>query len=342
MITPNECKLIVIECVRHLLKIVGPDGEYIYSHKLNAIHDTLPGYNILRHCGTTWFVCKAISDLGLDLTATELHCLEKTITFITQRLVVPGWNEGMFSRLCLPERGFAKLGANGLALLMLHEYSNLRQRRIEHFAAMGGLDLLIARLQNYILSQASNGDFIHKRHVVSGAIAPFRSNYYTGEALFGLLRGRRLTPEVSEIFQMLMKTGYGIEMQSHWMCYAACEALESRKINPALLRDYITQLVGAIVKQSRYRDRRQSTEIACRTEALTRFLLLHGNGKLTAFAFEADLVKSARRAAADNLLMQLEWYSNGQFHKGDGDFSVQIDYIQHNAMSALQWSMIAE
>ncbi len=339
MITAEQAGDIATQSVRHLLGLVGPQGRYVYAHPLNSPGTPLPGYNYLRHCGTTWFLCKAVVELGLALDGEDRARLSAAVGFVTERLAEPPWKEGFLPRLCLPEEGSVKIGANGLALLMLHEHA-AAMKRLGAEQAQPALTLTIARLENYILSQAGQNDFIHKRRLSDGMIEPFHSDYYTGEVLFGLARGGRFTPQVAQLFGRLMESGYGIGVQSHWMCYAACESFKRRLMEPSKSGPYIARLVAAIVGDTAYRSRKQSTPIACRTEALLRFLQAERRAALLGFGFDPGLVRAARQAAEENLALQLGWHDAGQFHKGDGDLTVQIDYVQHNATAFLAWRLL--
>ena len=201
-------------------------------------------------------------------------------------------------------------------------------------------DITVARLENYILSQASSGDFIHKRNFADGEIMTFRSDYYTGEAIYGLFQGSRITPKVQSIVEGLLNARYGINVQSHWMAYAACEALTKGLLNPRVVVPYLTALMEAIVGDPSYRDRQESTPIACRSEALTIFLRTINHSPLFAMHFSPTLVRQAQEAAVENLSLQMKWYNKGQFRKGNGYEKVQIDYIQHNAASFLNFSLL--
>jgi hypothetical protein len=341
MVTSDESYSVVTASLRHLMSLIGSNGKFVYAHRLNAAHEHLPGYNILRHCGTVWFMCKAVAELKLELPLEDLERIRRAVAYVRQRLVEPKWNEGVLPSLCLPEKGNVKIGANGLALLMLHEFDATLRKRSAEDVELAALTLEIARLENYIIGQAASRDFVHKRALADGSIASFQSEYYTGEVLFGLARGKRFPPEISQLFFALISEGYGLDIQSHWMCYATCEAVEHQLAENRAVANYISRLVQAIIDGPAYRERNQSTPIACRTEALTRFLLLHKRTQLTSYSFAPQLVKAARQAVEENLALQLGWYSNGQFHKGTGDDKVQIDYLQHNAMAFLMWYLLA-
>ncbi len=161
---------------------------------------------------------------------------------------------------------------------------------------------------------------------------PFRSGYYTGEALFGLFVTGCTDPTLLATAEALIAGRHGVAEQSHWMAYAACEAAGRGLISEARITGYITDLITGIIEQDSYRNRGQSTPIACRTEALTRFVALCDQwpGRFT-----PALRASALRVADENLGLQLGWHDAGQFWKGGSDQTVQIDYIQHNATAFL-------
>ena len=131
-----------------------------------------------------------------------------------------------------------------------------------------------------------------------------------------------------------MARDYGVDIQSHWMAYGACEAVERGYVEAGFGEAYIARLVAHIAAHPDYRLRRASTPIACRTEALTRILML-AKRRGGASGLPRETVLSAEREADTNLTLQLDWYRNGQFLKSDEDDKVQIDYIQHNATSYL-------
>ena len=132
----------------------------------------------------------------------------------------------------------------------------------------------------------------------------------------------------------LMRRDYGVDIQSHWMAYAACEAVERGYVEAAFGEAYLARLVAHIAANTDYRLRRASTPIACRTEALTRILLL-AKRRGAACTLTRETLLTAAREADFNLTLQLDWYRDGQFLKSDEDDKVQIDYIQHNATSYL-------
>lgn len=330
----HRAQLIVDESLRHLLRLIGPKGRFVYAHRRDAVDETTTGYNLLRHCGTLWFMLRAVNDLGLRPAPPDAAAIALAIGYAGRKLVAPGWAPG----LALESKGKLKLGGAGLALAMLAEARVAVGRGILPAPELPlPLPGCIAALADYTLSQLRpDGDFEHKRDLATGGVEPFRSGYYTGEALLGLLLAGTDPARLAESFALLTAQGYGIDVQSHWMAYAACEAVERGALPHGPGVNYITALGAAICNDAAYRARRQSTPIACRSEALTRMLLLddHRPGLLP-----PGLAAQLARTASENLALQLDWYRAGQFWKGDGDDKVQIDYIQHNATSYLNWHL---
>lgn len=343
-----DCTLVVRECLEHLFRLIEPNGRFIYAHRADRIGDQLDGYNMLRHCGTVWFMCTALSSLGISLSSQHRMSLAKAVKYVLKKVQEPSWDEvglpreeGGLPRLCLVTKKTVKLGGTGLALLMLRSFRALEEKQESgDVNTSDDHDITVARLENYILSQASSGDFTHKRNFADGEIMTFRSDYYTGEAIYGLFQGSRITPKVLTIVEGLLNARYGINVQSHWMAYAACEALTKGLLNPRVVVPYLTALVEAIIGDPSYRDRQESTPIACRSEALTIFLRTINRSPLFAMHFSPSLVRQAQEAAAENLSLQLTWYNKGQFWKGKGSEKVQIDYIQHNAASFLNFGLL--
>jgi hypothetical protein len=336
-LAPASTRAVVEASLAHLLRLIQPRGRFVYAHEAGDPGHVHDGYNMLRHCGTLWFMLRAINELGLKLSRAQQTALTEAVGYAGRRMERPLWVMTDGPCFALNAKGTVKLGGIGLALVMLQEYQALARRdRLTPTGLPASLDETLRGLEAYALLQIEDGDFQHKRDFASGRLLPFRSDYYTGEALLGLLRSPRLFPEANEVCEHLMARGYGIDVQSHWMAYAACEGVERGRLSRAPALDYIGRLMTAIIGDGTYRARREATPIACRSEALTRVLLL---SRAPAFqgAIDPALLDAVRAAAEENLQLQLDWYEDGQFRKGDGSGRVQIDYIQHNATAYLNW-----
>lgn len=330
-------RAVVEASLAHLLRLIQPRGRFTYAHEAGDPGQAHEGYNMLRHCGTLWFMLRTVNELGLRLTRAQQEALTEAVGYAGRRLERPLWVMTDGPCFALNAKGAVKLGGIGLALVMLQEFQALARRdRLTPKGLPATLDECLRGLEAYALTQIEAGDFQHKRDFATGRLLPFRSDYYTGEVLLGLLRSPRLFPEANAVCERLMARGYGIDVQSHWMAYAACEGVERGRLSRAPALDYLGRLATAILGDEKYRARRESTPIACRTEALTRILQL-SRSRAFRGAFDPALLDAIRAAAAENLQLQLDWYADGQFRKGDGSGRVQIDYIQHNATAYLNW-----
>lgn len=334
-VTPTLSRDIVAASLDHLAQITLPGGRFIYAHEVGDTDQRHDGYNLLRHSGTLWFMARAMNETGAAPTDATLDAIRRATGFLGRKLEPAPWARPDQPSLALVGKGMVKLGGIGLGLLALAEVGRIVALQGSLTDLPLGLDETVARLRRYALDEIDGDDFRHKRVLATGEVTTFRSDYYTGEAIFGLLLTGSTDADLTRVTTGLMRRGYGWAQQSHWMAYAACEAVERDLVPKTLGATYLAGLMEAILGDALYRYRRQSTPIACRTEALTRVLLL---ARRLPGLLSADLLARVRAHAAENLSLQLDWYKEGQFRQGDGSQRVQIDYIQHNATAFLHWA----
>lgn len=334
-VTPTLSRDIVTASLDHLALITLPGGRFIYAHEAGDTDQRHDGYNLLRHSGTLWFMARAVNETGASPTDATLDAIRRATGFLGRKLEPAPWARPDQPSLALVGKGMVKLGGIGLGLLALAEVGRIVALQGCLTDLPLGLDETVARLRRYALDEIDGNDFRHKRVLATGEVTTFRSDYYTGEAIFGLLLTGSTDADLTRVTTGLMRRGYGWAQQSHWMAYAASEAVEREVVPKTLGATYLTGLMEAILGDALYRYRRQSTPIACRTEALTRVLLL---ARRLPDLLSADLLSRVRAHAAENLALQLDWYRDGQFWQGDGGQRVQIDTIQHNATAFLHWA----
>lgn len=328
---------VVAASLAHLARIVLDKGRFIYAHEAGDIAAAHDGYNLLRHCGTVWFMARATKFLPGRAEVDLLAAITRATGYLGRKLAPPPWATPDRPSLGLVGNGAVKLGGLGLGLLALTEVAAIPALILPPNALPYPLPQTMSRMRQYALDEIEGDDFRHKRDFATGEVLGFRSDYYTGEAIFGLLMSGPTTADLTRVTTALMRKGYGFAEQSHWMAYAACEAVARGVVPEALGSAYLTGLMEAILGDAHYRARRQSTPIACRTEALTRVLLLD---RARPGLLDPGLIARIRGHAADNLDIQLGWYDRGQFWKGDDDTRVQIDYVQHNATAFLHWALL--
>lgn len=305
-----------------LLALITPSGKFVYSYDA-ATGKVGPTYNLLRHAGSLWSILR----VKADLTDPEKKTVMDGFRWLRDRTRMAGKD-----RRIVVEGGKIKLGGNGLALLAITE---MLRRDLDPDSS-GQWEQVADGLAKGMIGQIEPGgrDFHHTLSFATGKPLPFRSDYYTGEALFGLLSWYRLrrktgsgyaewhdTP-LDKIFQQKIKENYGVKFQSHWMAYAvaAYQAFLEKPLNERTAA-YAVTLCESILYDGAYRSRRDSTPIACRSEAvLALFPLLPASHR-----------PAALLNAATDLTLQLKWSQpDGAVTRGDGSNEVRVDYIQHS------------
>jgi hypothetical protein len=179
--------------------------------------------------------------------------------------------------------------------------------------------------------------------LVNAKFDTWRSDFYTGEALFALSRlswdsGEDSYRDVAaETTAMLARQGYGIAKHSHWMAYAL-SALHELTGDESLMA-YAGQIIRAIIDQNAYRGAGSSSAIACRTEALVAY----GDMLVRAGGTEVGPVGAEVMAAMrENLELLMDYrLDDGGFINGTTERRVQIDTIQHAAAAFLGYDRLS-
>jgi hypothetical protein len=316
---------------QYLATLVDGQGKFKYRFD-PTLGKASRGYNVLRHCGTSWSMMDVIDDAPNDEVVEScqraaIYLLNNFITFY-----------GNSKRVCVVERDAIKLGGNALAIMALLSVNRVIKDTL--------VEEIVTRLGDYIISeQDKDGDFIHKRFFRSGKISQFRSMYYTGEALLALLclyeatGDNRILNAVVKCEDHLCKMDYGVAEQSHWMLYAL-EAL-ARHRNLVKYYKHAKKIARHIVEHPDYRDRAMSTPTACRSEGLLAFLRTPDPGKgQPDEAFRNSCLENVQK----NLELQLTFRQpDGSFIRGGRDLrhtEIRIDYIQHNISSFAHFSRL--
>ncbi len=303
---------------RRLAGLVQPDGRFVYRYlpEKNLVANQ---YNVLRHCGAVWSMFDVMRMAGHDEKVES--AATRAARYMLKNFVKPLGED----RLCVVDGDKIKLGGSGLALLALYEFNRAAPdpTLVETARALG----------RYILDQrAPDGDLVHGRKYPSGETYAFRSGYYTGEALFGLLRLHQMTGEALwrdaalEVIGTLGPRDYGVAEQSHWMLYTL-DLADALAPNPAN-REYAARIAAGISAHRAYMARNESTPIACRSEALLAYMRILGRsdaaGLRPSFAESEAVVREC-------LAAQVRFFrKDGSFIGGAGKPDVRIDYIQHN------------
>ena len=313
-----------------LAELTGKNGRFLYRYKPGESEES-SGYNLLRHCGTIWAMTEVSNRLGP--LRPVIKAATRAMDRLIERNIMPYRSA---PARCLMGRDNVKLGGGGLAILALVELAEARH--VDHYIE------LASGLGEYILLQRkADGDFVHKRNYWTDEPKSFVSEYYTGEALFGLLRlyhatGERRWYEEAKISELrLAERDYGVVQQSHWMLYAL-EQFHRIDPQPVYL-EHARRIVDDILRSPAYRETYRSTPIACRSEGLLAYVRLCQ--QLPKSATIATEIEACLAVVRENLQLQLGYrLPDGGFIRGGGSNEVRIDYIQHNISSFLAYGMM--
>ena len=342
----------------YLTRAVAADGKFVYKYRPKT--DEVPHqYNILRHAGTVYSMLELYEithDPGL------LASVQRALGYLSRsarpcRVSSRPCRAAGKAAQCVVEDGYVKLGGNALAVIAFSKYIEVTGDR-QHLPVLRQLARWIQDVQ------VESGEFsVHKQSHPGGRRVDFESQYYPGEALLAMTRMYRIDASKSWLdtaekgAQYLINTrdrGKPLSLLSHdhWLLYALNELYRSRR-KPLYLR-HASRIAQAIVEgQNRaptysdwlgsyYRPPR-STPTATRSEGLcAAYQLIRDFGD----AQEADrILRSIQLGVRFQLQTQFQPESAlyladpqrvlGAFHRSLTDFSICIDYVQHNISSLL-------
>lgn len=206
----------------YLAMQVGPDGRFAYGF-YPVFDKEIPGYNIMRHASSIWSLICAYRLTGDRFT---LHQLESAVEYMVANIFAkyPA-AEGKDNTVYLAEtsKSEVKVGANGVAVIMLTEYMDA--------VGTDKYAKLCRELGNGILElfDKRNGEFFHVLNFPS--LSPkdkFRTVYYDGECVFalcrlyGLTRDKRWLDAAELAVDRFIREDY-TKHRDHWVAYAMNE-----------------------------------------------------------------------------------------------------------------------
>ena len=201
---------------------LGIDGKFDYGRY--PINDRpVKGYNTMRHTASIWSLICAYRLTGDKFTLGQI---EKAIAYMAANTYakyspVQGRDNTVY--LTEPTSQEVKVGANGVAIIMLTEYMDA--------VGTDKYAQLCRELGNGILElfDVRTGEFFHVLHFPT--LAPkdkFRTVYYDGECvfalcrLFGLTRDRKWLDAAKLAVENFIKADY-TKHRDHWIAYAMNE-----------------------------------------------------------------------------------------------------------------------
>jgi hypothetical protein len=349
-VTPERLLAAVRSGADYLLRVLGPDGRYVYLyHPLEDRDDR--SYGLLRHAGTTYALFEAYEELG---TPAYLEKGELALRFLKSRLRDDPASQGKYL-LDGGDEEQQKVGGAGLSLLAFAKDAAVTGSRSE-LETMHALARLILKQQYADGHFRSNADVEHetgkklKREVI----------YYPGEAVLGLMRLYAIDPQEAYLdaarrgadWVVHVRDAYVSEdNQEHdaWMSYAMNELYRVTRDHTYV--EFAYKIARAIQKKQRPAADAPAPDLVGTfyqgetTPASTRLEAYDADITLSRFAGEGEdwLLGSAREVALSTLGQQFDadndyWLKNPARAQGGVRESlfvhdVRIDYVQH-AMSA--------
>lgn len=327
----------------YLVSGMHEDGSFVYEYD-PVTGEASDDYNILRHAGTTYSLLELYEATG---DKKYLVAAEKAIAYLINQIVpCPMIPEAA----CVEENGEVKLGGNGLAVLAL----------AKHAEVTGARDQipLAERLASFIVGvQSPSGEFtVHK--MTNGVVDDFESEYYPGEAMFGLARLSRVTGDRTWLdaahkgARWIIASRKDVPVQElphdHWLLYALREL--ARDAQEPMYIDHAKKLTEAIVAAQHqgltgdrtdwnggYYEPPRSTPTATRNEGLGAAYDLFMRAGEGAYA---QIAKDAMARGIEFTLRTQD--RNGGFHESLDEYTIRIDYVQHNISALLAFDRISK
>lgn len=301
-------------------ELVEPSGRFIYAYDPRT-GAPVAGYNLLRHCGSVWsMLVVARHEGGMP---GEVAKAEKAMAW-----VLSGQTRQVGDALCITSGHTAKLGGCGLGLLALTELYRATgaERWLDPARALGRFVLRCRR---------DDGDFHHKVDVETMLPTAFRSDYYTGEALFGLLRLYQTTGEAQWLdaarrsIVALEAQDYGVAQKSHWMIYTIAELHACEPADRWLT--YAGRIAWRLIDEAANPPSYRTSPLATRVEALMAYAAMPGAGTMANDALGPPRLQALTVCRDYLAALMRNRLPDGGFVSGPKDQIVQIDNIQHAA-----------
>ena len=346
--TPLTPTAHIILSADYLTRSVKTDGRFVYSYLPDQDREE-GGYNILRHAGTVYSMVEAYEKSPKpELKST----IERAIEYLLSQTQAGLGNKE--KELVLAESGSAKLGGSGLTILALAKYT-------EVFKDKKYLPQAQKLAQGIKAFQQTDGRFLSKYNLHTNKWDDFVSEYYPGEAIFGLIE----LFEVDQNPQWKQMAELGAHWlidvrdkdkpeqklpHDHWLLYGLNEL---HKLDPQQKYfDHAMKIARAISAAQKkidpwkgsYYNPPRSTPTSTRNEGLCAAYQIAKRAKSP----DADAI---RQTVELGLEFQIQMhigpeeaakYKNparalGGVVEGPGKSRVQIDYVQHSISSLLCW-----
>lgn len=354
---PDQLLERIVWAADHLVSTVDEQGRvrYLYSPRLAQ---ELPGYNLLRHAGTTYSMLQAYRRVGdemyLDAAGRAVaHLMQQTRR--ERRMGVFGGGEVLF----VVEGEHIKLGGAGLGLVMLVEYMEATGSREYLSDAQAFARFLVAM-------QREDGEFISLGALEEyGEPSANASAYYPGEAILGLMRLHALDGDPLWLSTAIRGADWLIQVRDagksveelandHWLMIGLSHLTRETK-SRHYIEHSLTLARAVAVQQERtkgyssayldylggFYEPPRSTPAATRAEGLVAVLDTCALAELPCDWVLTLLQSTERHALLSQYTPSTVWWMSspesvvGGFAGGIMDLKLRNDFTQHNLSAML-------
>lgn len=340
----------------YLVNHLHEDGSFVYEYDPLTYQES-GSYNILRHAGTAYSLFELY---GTTESKRYADAGERALTYLDAQLVQC---PTVATALCVLENNEIKLGGNGLAVLAIatEVHTTNNATRIPTAQA----------LAEYIIeTQSPSGEFLAHKTNGAGVVSDFISGYYPGEAIFALTQLYEIDGDErwidsahrgAEWLITVRDAGKDIDEldHDHWLLYGLRELYahtpdelyleHARKLTDAIAdAQHISETGERSNWNGGFYNPPRSTPTATRSEGLSAaydIFVMAGDTEYAQRAYE-----TMERAIAFQLRTQFsrrdlarlnaDPRAVGGFHESLDEYSVRIDYVQHNVSALLAFDRI--
>lgn len=316
------------------------------------------GYNMLRHAGTSFSLAQAGGASG---DKRYFEAARKGIVFLIGISRKDPLVQG--DHIAVVDKGATKVGGNGLALVALAEYTKL-----------SGDTQFIPDAVRYgewlVQTQHDDGDWPHKRDIRTGEVEfkngkEWKSGYYPGEAILGLVRLYEINEDPKWLDAAEKATRFLIDVRDkgrpirqlepdHWLLYGL-EALHKHRPDEVFVT-HANKIIDRILGDQTLDEKDKANyggfggRPARATPAATRVEgLVAAHKLLTRVQAEQTRRDQVARAIDLGLKFTLQHqlgrprtmtFANGAtydgaFSESAETFEIRIDFVQHSISAML-------
>lgn len=335
----------------YLARSVDGKGRFVYLYDA-ARDQRADQYNVLRHAGAVYAM------LGLYRVTRDQALLEAATRALDYLVAqIRPCTLGARNCLCLVENDEVKVGGHGLAILAIATYAAVTGTK-KHLAVMEGLAEWLGALQG------PNGNFrAHKVVFSSGALTSFQSEYYPGEAIYGLTmlyeidhdrRWLDVAQRAARYVAEVRDRGVATDQlpNDHWFLYGI-DRLYRQREDPVLLGHAMKIASAIIAAQNRtpafpdwlgsYYVPPRSAPAATRSEGMVAAYHLAEDfaGDPRAADILSNILLATRFQLATQIREENTMYLRapgralGGFRGAFDNYEIRVDYVQHNVSALL-------